>query len=487
MLPADAQRSDLSFFNSQEIMVCPAGLGDPAQPDFTSDTCAQKAAAEIDPQGAFIWMKTTVSLSSVRGTHGEPLSLYISGKMSSEVYLNGEFVGRNGAPAASAEGETPGKMDAELFPPQSLFRLGDNDVVLRVSAHHGMLRLDQPIHLVGIGPAGQFVTGAAARFAPSLITLGLFVLGSLYFGIMAVIGTSRLRFASLSAICFCAGGQLVSESLRGLTSYDYPVHDLRLVAIAVFSSAFGLSVAFHIFRSFMQTGVLRLIGALGISCVIVMVAVPGFDFKALAGMTLPLMASLIMTGIWAYQRRRHAYLYFLSLLVFLAAIVMFRGLFLDTVFFLLVAFFLLLLFVEQALTLAKEARDRRSEEARANRLEQALAEAEERSETGYLQVKSAGKMERIATSQIVHCQGASGYAEIALLGGRTLLHSATLSEMEATLPATFLRVHRSHLINVMFVQSLRRAPSGTGTLRLTDGTDIPVSRRIMPKVRQALA
>lgn len=65
--------------------------------------------------------------------------------------------------------------------------------------------------------------------------------------------------------------------------------------------------------------------------------------------------------------------------------------------------------------------------------------------------------------------------------------AGSLSEMEDTLPATFLRVHRSHLINVMFVKSLNREPSGTGTLTLVEGSDIPVSRRVMPSVRQALA
>ena len=180
-------------------------------------------------------------------------------------------------------------------------------------------------------------------------------------------------------------------------------------------------------------------------------------------------------------------MHFIALLVFLLAIAFFQGLFLDTVFFLLVAFFLLLLFLEQALLLAEEERERRSEEARANRLEQALAEAGERVETGHINVKSAGKIERIATSQIVHCSGAGGYSELVLIDGRTVLHSASLNELEATLPATFLRVHRSHLINVMFVESLTRDSSGTGTLLLSENIEVPVSRRVMPKVREALA
>ena len=83
-------------------------------------------------------------------------------------------------------------------------------------------------------------------------------------------------------------------------------------------------------------------------------------------------------------------------------------------------------------------------------------------------------------------QGAGGYSEIHLLGGRTILHSVSLNELEELLPAIFLRVHRSHLINVMFVESLTRDSSGTGSLILKDDVSVPVSRRIMPKVREAL-
>jgi len=434
-----------------------------------------------------IWVKTIVDLASTSGQNGEPLSLYISGKMSSEAYLNGEFVDRNGMPGAAAKTETTGKMDAEFYPPQNLFRIGENEVVFRASSHNGIFHLKRPLHMVAIAPSGVLANRAFPGFAPALITLGLFLLGALYFGVMAAISISRTSFLTLSAICLFAGAQLLFETMRGMVPYSYPIHDYRLLAIVVFSAAFGLSVAFHIFRTFKTPRLSWIMSCLGALSLISILAAKGFDLKAVLGMTLPLSGSLIATGIWTYQRRPRAFLYFISLLVFVASVVMLQGLFLDTVFFLLVAFFLMLLFVDQALTLGEEARERRSEEARANQLEQALAEIEERAETNHIDIKSAGKIERITTSQIIHCSGASGYSEITLVGGRTVLHSATLNELEAMLPATFLRVHRSHLINVMHVKSLNRDPSGTGTLAFVEGIDVPVSRRIMPKVRQALA
>jgi DNA-binding LytR/AlgR family response regulator len=156
------------------------------------------------------------------------------------------------------------------------------------------------------------------------------------------------------------------------------------------------------------------------------------------------------------------------------------------IFFFLVAGFLLLLLLEQGVTLAREARQRRIEEARANRLELALEQVRQSDEASELSVKSAGKMERISTANIVQCRGAGGYSEIILSDGRELLHSATLAEMEDALPATFIRVHRSHLVNTSFIKTLNRDTSGTGTLILSDGAEVAVSRRIMPSVRQAL-
>lgn len=471
----------------ENVTICPASMSDTRPPDFMSAGCKQGSAVDIDPQGTLIWVKTTVSLASTRGENGEPLSIYISGKQASEVYLNGEFVGTNGKPGVNATSEIPGRMDAELFPPQNLFRVGENEIIFRASAHHGVLHLYRPMHWIGIAPAGIFGNGFLLRVGPPLITLGLFLVGWIYFGIMAFIGMSRTRSATLSTICFFAGGQLVSETLRTLVPYSYPVHDIRLMAIAFFSLAFALAVTFHILRSFMKEHVLHTMVGLTVFCVVSVFFINGFDYKALAGLTLPLMVALVATGYWSYKRRARAFLYFVSLLIFLMALVVFQGFFLDAIFFLLVAIFLLLLFVDQAFTLGEEARERRSEEARANRLEQALAEAEERDKTSHLNVKSTGKMERIATSQIVRCQGAGGYSEILLRDGRTVLHAVSLNELEEMLPATFLRVHRSHLINVMFVKSLSRDPSGTGTLTLSEGEGVPVSRRVMPKVRQALS
>lgn len=469
-----------------KVTVCPATGPDDPRPDFSGENCRMTDIAQVDPQNRLLWIKAIVPLTQTSGPRGAPLALYISGKMSSTAYLNGAKVGSNGNPGTDAASEIAGQMDAVLYPSQDLFRLGDNEVVLLASSHQGYLTLSRPVHVIGIASTSNLAQELLVTSAPPLVTLGIFVLGGLYFAVMALVSASRGQFAILSAMSLSVGGQLLSESWRRFVPYDYPTHDLRLIAITAFSACFGLFVALYVFQSFKIRHLWAALFALAVVCIGAITVTSGFDYKALTGMTVPLLACLLATAIWSWQRRERAFEFFVTILVFVASIFIFSAYFLDIVFFLLVALFLLLIFVDQARVLAAEARERRSEEDRANRLEQALAQVEEAAEPGFVDVKGAGQMERIATNDIVHCKGAGGYCELALMDGRTVLHTASLNELEEALPAIFLRIHRSHLVNVQFVQSLTREASGTGTLALTQGTSLPVSRRVMPKVRLAL-
>jgi hypothetical protein len=482
LAPAEANTS----INQSNVIVCPASTAGMKPPSFTAPDCFTTSADEIDPQHRLIWVKANIGLQETKGPLGQPLSLYVSGKMASAFYLNGQFVGSNGKPGLDAASETPGLMDAQLYPPQSLFRVGSNELVFLASSHHGYLRLSSPVHFVGFGAPTDINDTLLRHYWPSLLTLGVFILGGLYFGITAFLGAERSRAFTLSFICAFAAAQLVAEVYRGLYAYAYPVHDLRLILITVFSAGFGLSVTIHVLNAFNSKHFWAIvIGAALLSLAGVYFAV-GLDRKAEAAMLLPLLVSLAATALWSYQRRPRAFVYFLSLLVFSAAIRMFPSLFLDILFFNLVAAFLLFLFAEQALATAKEAERRRIEEVRANRLELALEQAQQKEEASTIIVKSAGRMEHIRTDKLCYCRGADGYSEIKLIDDREVLHAATLAEMEETLPSTFLRVHRSYLVNTAFVKSLTRDVAGTGILTLTNGSEIPVSRRTMPQVRQAL-
>ena len=92
----------------------------------------------------------------------------------------------------------------------------------------------------------------------------------------------------------------------------------------------------------------------------------------------------------------------------------------------------------------------------------------------------------MAVDQITHCSGAGDYVELNFADGGKRLHSGSLNELEGELPPAFIHVHRSHIVNTAFVESLERESSGVGRLRIGTGAFVPVSRRIMPTVRRAI-
>lgn len=90
-------------------------------------------------------------------------------------------------------------------------------------------------------------------------------------------------------------------------------------------------------------------------------------------------------------------------------------------------------------------------------------------------------------ADVVSIQAEAHYTRVCD-GKESYFCSLSLSDLEGRLdPAAFLRVHRSHIINLSHAKSLERR-NEQALLRL-DGTippSVPVSRRNMPKLRSAL-
>lgn len=77
--------------------------------------------------------------------------------------------------------------------------------------------------------------------------------------------------------------------------------------------------------------------------------------------------------------------------------------------------------------------------------------------------------------KIIRCEADLNYTKFILLGGKSFISSKTLKEYEDLLCAhnNFLRVHRSHLVNLDFVLKFKNE----GYLLLKDNSSVPVSRR----------
>jgi two-component system LytT family response regulator len=87
------------------------------------------------------------------------------------------------------------------------------------------------------------------------------------------------------------------------------------------------------------------------------------------------------------------------------------------------------------------------------------------------------------TSEIMRCEADRNYTKFHLINGRHFLASKTLKEYEEILvDHGFLRVHKSHLINLAYTEN----HLGHGFIRMKDQTEIEVARRRREQVMLAM-
>jgi len=82
----------------------------------------------------------------------------------------------------------------------------------------------------------------------------------------------------------------------------------------------------------------------------------------------------------------------------------------------------------------------------------------------------------VDTSDIIRCQSDDCYTNFFLNGGKRIIVSKTLKEIEEQLTGKdFIRPHKSHLINVSYIKTVVR--NDGGYIIMKDGSEIPISRR----------
>lgn len=101
----------------------------------------------------------------------------------------------------------------------------------------------------------------------------------------------------------------------------------------------------------------------------------------------------------------------------------------------------------------------------------------------YLAVRRSGEVQLVPVDKLLYVQAADDYSELHLENGSTHLHGKTLTALEDLLPTRFLRVHRSFLVDGARAVALHSHPGSRYTLRLDEGTEIPVSRGRVQAVR----
>lgn len=89
----------------------------------------------------------------------------------------------------------------------------------------------------------------------------------------------------------------------------------------------------------------------------------------------------------------------------------------------------------------------------------------------------------VLASNVEWIGAADNYLELHV-GGRSHLVRGTIREAESELdPATFLRIHRSTVVNIAFVTAVEALPAGGYVVRMRDGARLRTSRQYGAEVR----
>ena len=91
----------------------------------------------------------------------------------------------------------------------------------------------------------------------------------------------------------------------------------------------------------------------------------------------------------------------------------------------------------------------------------------------------------VALDRIVAVHGADDYSEVEVADGRRLLHRKPLRALARELPAPFVRIHRSHIVNLDFASGLERV-AGRWHVVLKTGGSLAVGRRAVEALRRRL-
>lgn len=419
----------------------------------------------VDPQGRDLWIRSTIR------TPGDtrPRALYVAGVASSQAWFNGQSLGANGRPGATALEEVPGRYQVVFPIRETLWRAGGNRLVLRLSSFHGGLRFARPMSAMVVLPYPY--PQRTALLAVTFVTAGALLAAAFGFGVIHALRRtlSSLLLAGMAGV---AALQAVVESLRPLFDYPYPFHAWRMSAIWALAAAFAILLVVSVASRFLPRA-RGLMTGLALGVVGATVLLPGFDIKTAWALILGVALAVPPAAAGVRLQVPGARLTLAYLGLFLAVALGFPEWLADFSFFLLAASLVLPLLMVEVVRLG---RDDRSREA-------ALTQAVSRPDR--LTVASARGVELAPIKEILAVVGADDYVELRLVGGRSLLHAARLDGLSSQLPENFLRVHRSVIANLTHVQRLER-DGDRWRLHLSEGAPLPVSRSRQPALREAL-
>jgi DNA-binding LytR/AlgR family response regulator len=125
------------------------------------------------------------------------------------------------------------------------------------------------------------------------------------------------------------------------------------------------------------------------------------------------------------------------------------------------------------------------------RLARALRRVTPRSESAphsqrFLAVRRFGRIDLVAVEDLLYVEGADKYSELVLANGQRNFYDKCLGRLEASLPRSFVRIHKSYLVRFAMVSRLHVLKGSRYFAELKNGQRLPVGRSRYERVKSQL-
>ena len=99
----------------------------------------------------------------------------------------------------------------------------------------------------------------------------------------------------------------------------------------------------------------------------------------------------------------------------------------------------------------------------------------------------AGELQTVAAAQVVRLEAQLSYTALHLVDGSRMMACKNLQHFDQQLgPRGFIRVHRSHLINLAHLKALHREGNSLWSIELNHGHRVPVAKGRWEQVKALL-
>jgi two-component system response regulator LytT len=107
-------------------------------------------------------------------------------------------------------------------------------------------------------------------------------------------------------------------------------------------------------------------------------------------------------------------------------------------------------------------------------------------ESRMIAVRRHGRIEFVPLDDLLYVEGSDKYSELVLNNGQRSFHDKCLSRVEATLPRSFVRIHKSYLVRFNAVSRLIVQRGSRYFAELKSGQRLPVGRSRYSQVKSRL-